>query len=32
VLAENHSAIRVYEALGFEVRASFETLIVQAPS
>ena len=32
VLADNHSAIRVYEALGFEVRAAFETLIVQAPS
>jgi ribosomal protein S18 acetylase RimI-like enzyme len=32
VLSENHSAIRVYEALGFEVRASFETIIVQAPS
>ena len=32
VLAENHSAIRVYEALGFEVTASFETIIVQAPS
>jgi ribosomal protein S18 acetylase RimI-like enzyme len=31
VLADNHSAIRVYEALGFEVRASFETLVVQAP-
>ena len=32
VLADNHGAIRVYEALGFEVRAAFETLIVQAPS
>jgi len=31
VLAENHSAIRVYEALGFEVRAAFETLVMQAP-
>jgi len=31
VLAENHSAIRVYEALGFETRAAFETIIVQAP-
>jgi ribosomal protein S18 acetylase RimI-like enzyme len=31
VLAENHSAIRVYEALGFEVRAAFETLVIQAP-
>jgi ribosomal protein S18 acetylase RimI-like enzyme len=31
VLAENHSAIRVYEALGFETRAAFDTLIVQAP-
>jgi ribosomal protein S18 acetylase RimI-like enzyme len=32
VLAENHSAIRVYEALGFTTRAAFETLIVRAPS
>jgi predicted GNAT family acetyltransferase len=32
VLADNHSAIRVYEALGFDIRAAFETLIVQAPS
>jgi ribosomal protein S18 acetylase RimI-like enzyme len=32
VLAENHAAIRVYEALGFATRAAFETLIVQAPS
>jgi ribosomal protein S18 acetylase RimI-like enzyme len=31
VLAENDGAIRVYEALGFEVRASFQTLIVQPP-
>ena len=31
VLAENHSAIRVYEALGFEIRAAFEGLILQAP-
>jgi len=31
VLAENHSAIRVYEGLGFETRASFETLILRAP-
>jgi ribosomal protein S18 acetylase RimI-like enzyme len=31
VLAENHSAIRVYEALGFTTRAAFETLIVRAP-
>ena len=31
VLAENHSAIRVYEALGFEIRAAFETLVMQAP-
>jgi len=31
VRAENHSAIRVYEALGFETRTAFETLIVQAP-
>jgi ribosomal protein S18 acetylase RimI-like enzyme len=30
VLAENHSAIRVYEALGFTTRAAFETIIVQA--
>jgi len=30
--AENHSAIRVYEALGFEVRASFDGLILKAPS
>lgn len=29
VLAENHSAIRVYEALGFATRAAFETIIVQ---
>ena len=32
VLAENHAAIRVYEALGFATRAAFETLIVQAPA
>ena len=32
VLAENHSAIRVYEALGFTVRAAFDTIMVQAPS
>ncbi len=31
VLAENHSAIRVYEALGFEIRVAFETLVMQAP-
>lgn len=31
VLAENHNAIRVYESLGFTIRAAFETLIVQAP-
>ena len=31
VLAENHSAIRVYETLGFEVRATFDTLVMQAP-
>jgi ribosomal protein S18 acetylase RimI-like enzyme len=31
VLAENHSAIRVYEALGFEIRAAFDTLILQGP-
>jgi ribosomal protein S18 acetylase RimI-like enzyme len=30
VLAENHSAIRVYEALGFSTRAAFETLMVRA--
>jgi ribosomal protein S18 acetylase RimI-like enzyme len=30
VLAENHSAIRVYEALGFATRAAFETIIVRA--
>jgi ribosomal protein S18 acetylase RimI-like enzyme len=30
--AENHSAIRVYEALGFEIRATFEGLILKAPS
>ena len=29
VLAENHSAIRVYEALGFATRAAFEAIIVQ---
>ena len=27
VLAENHTAIRVYEALGFTTRVAFETLI-----
>ncbi len=32
VLAENHSAIRVYEALGFETRAAFETIMVRAPA
>ena len=32
VLAQNHSAIRVYEALGFTTRAAFETLIVRAPA
>ena len=32
VLAENHNAIRVYEALGFTTRGAFETLILQAPS
>jgi ribosomal protein S18 acetylase RimI-like enzyme len=32
VLAENHAAIRVYEALGFTTRAAFETILVQAPS
>jgi ribosomal protein S18 acetylase RimI-like enzyme len=31
VLADNHSAIRVYEALGFVTRAAFETLMVRAP-
>lgn len=31
VLAENHSAIRVYEALGFTTRAAFETLLIKAP-
>ena len=31
VLADNHSAIRVYEALASTVRAAFQTLIVQAP-
>ncbi len=31
VLAENHAAVRVYESLGFEIRAAFETLIVRAP-
>ncbi len=31
VLAANHAAIRVYESLGFEVRAAFETLMVRAP-
>ncbi len=31
VLAENHSAIRMYEKLGFATRASFETLILRAP-
>ncbi len=32
VLAENHAAIRVYEALGFATRVAFESLIVRAPS
>jgi ribosomal protein S18 acetylase RimI-like enzyme len=32
VLAENHAAIRVYEALGFATRATFETLLLRAPS
>ncbi len=32
VLAENHNAIRVYEALGFTTRVAFETLILRAPS
>jgi ribosomal protein S18 acetylase RimI-like enzyme len=32
VLAENHAAIRVYEAIGFTTRCAFETLIVQAPT
>ena len=32
VLAENHAAIRVYEAIGFATRSAFETLIVQAPT
>ena len=31
VLAENHAAIRVYEALGFTTRVAFETLLVKAP-
>ena len=31
VLAENHAAIRVYEALGFATRAAFDTLMLQAP-
>ncbi|HEV7525295.1 MAG TPA: GNAT family N-acetyltransferase, partial [Acidimicrobiia bacterium] len=31
VVAENHAAIRVYEALGFSTRAAFEAFIVQAP-
>jgi len=31
VLADNHAAIRVYEALGFATRAAFDTLMVQAP-
>jgi ribosomal protein S18 acetylase RimI-like enzyme len=31
VLAENHNAIRVYEALGFETRVAFDTLMLQAP-
>ena len=30
VLADNHSAIRVYETLGFTIRAAFETILVQA--
>jgi ribosomal protein S18 acetylase RimI-like enzyme len=30
--ADNHSAIRVYEALGFEIRATFDGLILKAPS
>jgi len=32
VLADNHNAIRVYEALGFTVRAAFDAVIVRAPS
>ena len=32
VLAENHTAIRVYEAIGFATRSTFEALIVQAPT
>ena len=29
VLADNHSAIRVYEALGFTTRAAFDVILVQ---
>lgn len=32
VLADNANAIRVYERLGFAVRAAFDVLVVQAPS
>jgi predicted GNAT family acetyltransferase len=32
VLAENDTAIRVYERLGFTTRVAFETFIVQAPT
>lgn len=31
VLADNHSAIRVYESLGFTTRVAFETLMLRAP-
>jgi ribosomal protein S18 acetylase RimI-like enzyme len=31
VLTDNHSAIRVYESLGFATRAAFDTIMVQAP-
>ena len=31
VAADNHSAIRVYEALGFTTRAAFEGLVVRVP-
>jgi predicted GNAT family acetyltransferase len=32
VLAENAPAIRLYAALGFETRATFEVLMLRAPA
>ena len=31
VLAENENAIRLYKALGFEVRAAFDVVIARPP-